>query len=81
MTMDFHIDKTTILFLRFLVIICGFFLLAACGTSGTEKNCENTGKEESDMTPEIGSSARNAPSINILTPAPVGQETAIFGLG
>jgi hypothetical protein len=77
----FHVDECKILIIRVLAVFCGFFLLVACGVSKTEKNCVNTAKENSDMKSEMDSSARNTPPHDALAPAPVGQETAIFGMG
>jgi uncharacterized lipoprotein YajG len=81
MVVFFYNDKRKILIIRIMTIICGLFLLVACGTSRTEKNCADTAKENSDMTSEMSSAARNAPPLNAQIPAPAGQETAIFGMG
>jgi|GEM_PF-4211386 len=77
----FHIDAGKAFILRFLTIVCGLFLLVACGASRTEKNCVNTAKENGDMKSEMSSAARNAPPHNAQAPVPAGQETAIFGMG
>jgi hypothetical protein len=81
MSLDFHFHESKILNIRILTIVCGLFLLVACGISRTERNWGNTEKENKDMTPEIGGTARNAPPLSAQTPVPAGQETAIFGMG
>jgi hypothetical protein len=81
MSVYFYVDENKILIIRILTIVCGLFLLVACGASRTENSCVNTAKEKSDMASETGSTARSAPPLNAQTPAPAGQETAIFGMG
>jgi hypothetical protein len=77
----FNIYKNKILIARVMAILCGLFILAACGISRTEKNCANTKKENRDMTSETFSAVQNAAPLNAQTPLPVGQEIASFGMG
>jgi hypothetical protein len=77
----FHIYKNKILITRAIAIVCGLFLLVACGVSRTEKNCANTEKENKDMTTEISGAAQNSEPLSAQTPSPVGQEIASFGMG
>jgi len=77
----FHVDGCSKLITRTLAVICWLFLLTACGPSRTEKSCLNTAKESMDMTSKTDNAAQSSLPLNNEMPAPVGQETAIFGMG
>lgn len=81
MSFYFHVNTCRVLVIRAMVIVCGFFILAACSPSRTEKSCLNTAKEKKDMISEMNSPASNAPLLNMEIPVTVGQETATFGMG